>query len=52
VVFGVTAVASLFAGKVLTAYGWSSLNLSMFPFLAIAATAVTWLVLRDRRVAR
>ena len=52
VVFGVTAVASLFAGKVLTADGWSSLNLSMFPFLAIAATAVTWLVLRDRRVAR
>ena len=49
VVFGVTAVASLLAGRVLTAFGWSSLNLSMYPLLLVAACGVAWLSLHDRR---
>lgn len=51
IVFGVTAVASLSSGKILAAFGWSSLNLTMFPFLLIAAAMVIWLAIGDRRAA-
>lgn len=38
--FGVVSLASLSAGGVLNAWGWQSVNLSVLPFLAMAALAV------------
>lgn len=52
VIFGITAIASLSSGKILAAFGWSSLNLTMFPFLVLAAGMVIWLAAGEGRAAR
>lgn len=49
VVFSVTAIASLSAGKILAYQGWGALNLALFPFVGIAFALVVWLMLVERR---
>jgi MFS family permease len=45
-VFGTTAVASLFAGILQQAWGWGALNYLALPLIAVALLAVGWLRLR------
>lgn len=49
VIFSTTAVASLSSGKILAYFGWGTLNLSLFPFLALAALLLVWLVRQESR---
>ncbi|MCU0818654.1 MAG: MFS transporter [Beijerinckiaceae bacterium] len=48
VIFSVTALASLSSGKLLAGFGWTSLNIALFPFVA-AALVMVFLLLRDSR---
>lgn len=48
VIFSVTALASLSSGKLLAGFGWESLNIALFPFVA-AAFGFVWLLIRDER---
>lgn len=48
VIFSVTALASLSSGKLLAGFGWDSLNIALFPFVA-AAFGFVWLLIRDDR---
>jgi MFS family permease len=48
VIFSVTALASLSSGKLLAGFGWASLNIALFPFVA-AAFGLVWLLIRDDR---
>jgi asparagine N-glycosylation enzyme membrane subunit Stt3 len=48
VIFSVTALASLSSGKLLAGFGWTSLNIALFPFV-IAALVMVGLLLRDAR---
>ncbi|WP_138935927.1 MFS transporter [Roseovarius arcticus] len=56
-VFGGVTVASLASGGLMNCSGgdaqtgWTSVNLAMAPFLVLAAGALIWLVLRQRREA-
>ena len=50
-VFGLVTVASFSSGILLDSIGWSAVNIAMLPALAIAATALAWLALQDRRAA-
>jgi MFS family permease len=50
VVFLITAAASLSSGKILAYYGWSALNLTLFPFVALAAGLVFWLWRNSRAI--
>jgi MFS family permease len=52
IIFSVTAAASLSAGKILAGFGWSALNLTLFPFVLAAALLVLWLARVERRPAR
>ncbi|MCA1952869.1 MAG: MFS transporter, partial [Hyphomicrobiales bacterium] len=52
IIFSVTAAASLSAGKILAGFGWSALNLTLFPFVLAAALLVLWLARAERRPAR
>ncbi len=47
-IFSVTALASLSSGKLLAGFGWTSLNIALFPFV-IAALVMVGLLLRDAR---
>jgi predicted MFS family arabinose efflux permease len=47
-VFGVTALASLSAGKLLSAFGWNAVNVAVFPLVMLAFTLVVWLWTRPR----
>lgn len=49
VIFGVTAVASLSSGKILANFGWGALNLTIFPFLLLAAGLVIWMAVDERK---
>lgn len=51
VVFATTSVASLAAGKILAIFGWATLNLTIFPFVIMAALMVFWLIRHERRLA-
>lgn len=44
--FGFVALASFSSGKLLVAYGWEAINLTVFPFVALCLVALAWLVLR------
>ena len=48
-VFGLVTVASFSSGALMNSIGWDAVNLAMLPVLALAAAALVWLVLRERR---
>ena len=47
-VFGTVAVASLTSGKLLAWFGWASVNIAIFPPIAVALTLILWLMFRRR----
>lgn len=50
VVFGTVAIASLTSGKLLDLFGWSSVNIAIYPTVAVALGLILWIMLRRRRV--
>lgn len=48
-VFGLVTVASFSAGALMDTVGWQAVNYAMLPALALAAVALSWLVVHDRR---
>ncbi|MGE0006576.1 MAG: MFS transporter [Parvibaculaceae bacterium] len=50
-VFGTVAVASLTSGKLLDWFGWSAVNVAIFPTVALALTLILWAMVRRRRTA-
>jgi predicted MFS family arabinose efflux permease len=51
-IFGSMAVASFSSGQLLAAFGWATINVVIFPTVAIAAALLIWLSLRTRREAK
>lgn len=49
-VFGTVAIASLTSGKLLDWFGWASVNIAIFPPIALALSLILWIMLK-RRVA-
>jgi MFS family permease len=47
--YAATAIATLAAGPVLQALGWSSLNMAILPVICIAAAMTLWWMLAQRR---
>ena len=47
-VFITVALTSLASGQLLESYGWFTLNLLIFPMLAIAAASLAWLAVKMR----
>ena len=47
-IFGTVAVASLTSGKLLAWFGWASVNIAIFPPIAVALTLILWLMFRRR----
>ncbi len=45
-IFGTTALASLSAGKLLSAFDWDAVNYAVFPMAAVALAMIAWLVFR------
>jgi hypothetical protein len=50
-IFVTTSVASLSAGKILAGFGWGTLNMTIFPFVLLAAVLVFWLARHEREIA-
>ena len=50
IVFAITSVASLSAGKILASFGWGMLNVTIFPFVAAAAILVFWLIRHEKNL--
>lgn len=50
-VFGTVALASLTSGVAFQLFGWDTVNLILFPFVAVAAAMLLWLTLHERRLA-
>lgn len=48
IVFATTSVASLSAGKILANFGWGTLNMTIFPFVAAAVILVFWLIRHEK----
>lgn len=48
-VFGFVAFASFSSGALLNAYGWSTVNWLVFPFVVLCLVLLVWLVLHERR---
>lgn len=48
ILFGSVALASLMSGNVLNSFGWSTLNMIVFPVCAICLSALAMLFLRQR----
>lgn len=48
-VFGLVTVASFSSGALMHGIGWEAVNVAMLPALALAAVALIWLVLANRR---
>jgi len=48
-VFGTVAIASLTSGKLLDWFGWASVNIAIFPTVALALSLILWVSLRPRR---
>ena len=48
-VFGLVTVASFSSGALMNGVGWEAVNAAMLPVLAVAAAALIWLVLANRR---
>jgi len=49
IVFGTVAIASLTSGKLLDLFGWSSVNIAVFPTVAVALSLILWIMLRRRK---
>ncbi|WP_119391572.1 MFS transporter [Taklimakanibacter lacteus] len=49
-VFGTVALASLTSGKLLDWFGWASVNIAIFPTVALALSLILWVMLRRRSV--
>ena len=50
-VFATVALTSLASGQLLEGFGWTAVNVALFPMLAVAAGALAWLVLKTRTMA-
>ncbi len=50
-IFGTVALSSFSSGALLTGFGWSSVQIAVLPFVAVAVLAVAWLRLRSWRAA-
>ena len=48
-VFGLVTVASFSSGALMAGLGWSAVNIAMLPALGIAAMALAWLAMHQRR---
>jgi MFS family permease len=46
--FGSVAIASLMSGRTMNAYGWTAINLIVFPVIAICLVAIVWLVYKEK----
>lgn len=51
-VFGFTALGSLSSGQILNYHGWDAVNLTVFPPVAVASTALLFIVMMRRRAVR
>jgi predicted MFS family arabinose efflux permease len=49
VVFGTMAVASLFSGELLDSAGWTGVNITVLPIVAVVLALLLFLVMRQRR---
>jgi MFS family permease len=49
-IFATTALASLSAGKLLSAFGWEGVNYAVFPMVILALVMIGWLYLHRRGV--
>ncbi len=47
--FGSVAIASLMSGRTMNAYGWTAINLIVFPVIAICLLALVWLVYKEKK---
>lgn len=50
-IFTITAMASLSAGQLLDGFGWSAVNIAVFPMVLTALAMIGWLLTRPRAVA-
>ena len=48
-IFGSMALSSFSSGQLLADYGWSAVNVVIFPTIAVAAAMLLWLKLRQHR---
>ncbi|MHA7773405.1 MFS transporter [Roseibium sp. M-1] len=48
-VFGFVAAASFSSGALLNTYGWSTVNILVFPFVVLCLILLGWLVLAERK---
>jgi MFS family permease len=51
-VFGMTAITSLVAGKLLAWFGWSGVNIAVFPMVLLALAMIVWLARHPSEKAR
>ena len=51
IVFGLVAIGSFSSGQLLATYGWSMVNIVVFPAVALALTSLVLAALTQRRVA-
>ena len=51
-VFGSVAIASLTSGILFQTLGWDSVNITIFPFVAMALALILWLTLWERKEGR
>ncbi|MFN0263438.1 MFS transporter [Tepidamorphus sp. 3E244] len=50
-VFGSVALASFMSGRLMSAFGWETVNFVVFPMVAIALVLIGWLIVHGRRQA-
>jgi len=51
-VLGLVTAASFSSGALLSLFGWSTVQFAMAPALTVAAAALVWLVISERRLSR
>ena len=51
-VFGMTAITSLIAGKLLAWFGWNGVNIAVFPMVLLALAMIVWLARHPSEKAR
>ncbi len=51
-VFGMTAITSLIAGKLLAWFGWNGVNIAVFPMVLVALAMIVWLARHPSEKAR
>jgi MFS family permease len=47
--FGFVALASLMSGRTMDAFGWETVNIIIFPVVALCLLALGWLVVHERQ---